>query len=106
MIDFLKKIYSIFLRQNGWWLEQFQESPSRPMLAGFILLIGYMIFIRIFNLSVSATFSSIVLGISLILISISGALWMREDRFPLYITGLFVRSHKFQKLQAILWVLF
>ena len=105
MGNFLKKIYNIFLRQNGWWLDQFEAAPSRPLIAGFLLFICYITTVALFNVT-PTKISGIVLGITLMLISFSGVLWIREGRFPYYITGIFRGSYKFQKLQAIFWVIF
>jgi len=106
MIDFLKKVYSIFLKQNGWWLEQFEGVPSRPLLAGFFLSICYIIVIVLFKLTPSKKVSGLVLGISSICVSVSGILWIREGRYPFYITGIFQGSSLYQKIQAIVWVVF
>ena len=106
MGDFIKKIYSVFLRQNWNWLEQYAAVQSRPMLIGILLFVGYIIILAVFNLPTSGEITAIVLGISLVLFSVSGILWLREDQFPHYITGIFRGSRRFQKFQALFWVVF
>jgi len=106
MINFFKKVYSIFLRQNSWWLEQFEAPPSHPLLFGFTLSIGYFIVIALFNLTPTIEITGIILGVSSILISLSGILSIREKNFPFYITGIFRGSHRYQKTQAIIWSVF
>lgn len=106
MISFFKKIYSILLRQNHWWLEQFEAAPSLPLLIGFFLATCYIIVVVLFKLNTTTKVSGIVIGISSILIALSGILWIREGRFPFYITGMFQGSSLYQKIQAMFWVVF
>jgi len=106
MLEFIKKNYNILLRQNSWWLEQFQTHQSRPMLAGFCLFIGYIIIYSLFDITPNPFITSLIVGASSILISISGILWIREGEYPYYITGVFKGSNKYQKIQAVFWVIF
>ena len=105
MIDFFKKLYSIFLGQNWVWLEQYHAPESRPMLFGFALFICYLITILIFKLTPPTLITGFILGISFIFFSLTGILWIREDKFPFYITGLFKGSIRFQRVQAYIWVI-
>jgi len=106
MVNFFKKIYNIFLQQNGWWLEQFQSKQSQPMLLGLSLFFGYIIILSIFSLTPPTAITGFVMGISFILFSVTGILWIRDDKFPLYIIGIFKVSSHYQRVQAIFWVIF
>ena len=106
MNNFLKKIYSIFLRQNSWWLDDFIATPNRPLLAGLFLFVGYVLMITLMDITTTSTITGIVLSITLLLISVTGILWLRENRFPPYITGILRGSHQYQKIQTIFLVIF
>ncbi|MFT3892711.1 MAG: hypothetical protein QM730_13855 [Anaerolineales bacterium] len=105
MIDFFKKTYNIFIQQNWGWLDQYAAHQSRPMLFGFALFVSYLIILFTFNLTPPTLITGFILGTSFILVSLTGVLWIREDEFPFYITGLFKGSIRFQRVKAYTWVI-
>jgi hypothetical protein len=102
MINFFKKFYSVFLRQN-WWLEDIFAPPSRPMFLGTMYLGASIVAILLkWQLAFFMVNSAIVL--CLLLMTITGILWLRIGKAPWYIVGFFGTKH--EKLFTVIWIIF